>query len=113
MSMIDRRTQTLILTLISSYAVVSCFCFLVLSIPWLKSFIEANWRYVWLLGPPAALLYRLETAYFTFYIISSFVLFVPVFFAIRVRSLTAKVWAVLFFVLLWAIAGFLIMGSTV
>jgi hypothetical protein len=97
----------------AAYGLLSVVCFIAHDVPTLRSLINDYWSLVWLLGPPAALLfqahgasaYALETAVFWGFLLGTF------------YSLS-RLWAGWVFfclgaVLTWLLCGFFVWASTV
>lgn len=96
-----------------AYAIISALCFLAGTVPALTRTFQANWGVLWLLGPPAALIYRLN--YIVPYLLGTALLVVIAFgFLYSSRRRSAFVW---FFVVLatvtWVAFGLLAYAPTI
>jgi hypothetical protein len=109
----NKRTTVLIAFLVFFYALISVFCFSVISISWISAFIDRNWNYVWILGPASALIYRFERGYFLFYTITTVILSVLLVWAIKTNSLAGKVRLALAIIIFWALAGLIVFGIAI
>jgi hypothetical protein len=96
-----------------AYAIISTLCFFAGTVPALTRTFQANWGLLWLLGPPATLIYRLN--YSVPYLLGTGLLVVIAFgFLYSSRRRSAVVW---FFVALatvtWVAFGLLAYAPTI
>jgi hypothetical protein len=98
---------------LAAYAIISTLCFFAGTVPAMTRTVQANWGLLWLLGPPATLIHRLN--YIVPYLLGTGLLVVIAFgFLYSSRRRSAFVW---FFVVLatvtWVAFGLLAYAPTI